>query len=449
MAKLNYGLSHFFRDRGNFPALPVINMFAEEVPVEESAVLQSRPGLQYTGAVIGAGPVKAIYQIDGVLNGELFAVSGTGVFADNVLLGNITGNGPAKLAGYETFLFANAGEGLYGYDGSNFSSIPTPDNFDVSDICVGASRLVVVNKDAGRFYWSDTLTDNIDALSFATAENSPDKLKACLFVGDVLILFGSETVEFWPASTDADNPFQPLIGRVFPIGIRDTGCATRFGSTFAWVTNHNQVCLSEPENVISYPGLEADIEDSSTVSLWTFFLEGNEFLAVRLDDATHVFSSRSKRWSEFKSYDETNWIPQCYGGGLFGSSLDGQIIEWADVHTDFDGVLERKFRAGSLINGGAIFVSNLSIRTDPGHTPYLSGNYDDPTLELSWSKNQGNTWSPYRGRSLGASGNYKKLVQWRSLGMFSQPGMLFEFRLTDPVPLRVSGVYVNEAYGGN
>lgn len=441
-----YGTSAFERDRGNFPALPVVNMFAEEVPTEGRAALQSRPGLENTGTTLGAGPVKALYQIDGVLNGGFFAISGNQLYKDGVSVGTLDGSDPARIAGYETYIFANQGESLYGYDGTNYTTVSTPDNFSVQTLCVGSSRLIVINKDTGRFYWSDVLDSNIGALSFATAENSPDKLKDCLYLGDTLILFGSETVEFWPVTGSAASPFEPLVGRVFQTGIRDTGCATLFGPAFAWITNLNQVCVSDPENIVSFPGLEAKIEDSVSVSMWTFRLEGAEFLAVRLDNETWVMSTRNQSWSVFESAG-ANWIPQCYAQDIFGSSVNGSLIQWTDDYSDFGSTLERRFRAGVAMDAGSVPLSNVTIRTNPGQTSFLTGTYDDPTISLRTSKDGGHNWSNWRERSLGEQGEYRPRIQWLSLGYFSQPGALIEFRITDPVPFRMSGINANEPYG--
>jgi hypothetical protein len=45
-------------------------------------------------------------------------------------------------------------------------------------------------------------------------------------------------------------------------------------------------------------------------------------------------------------------------------------------------------------------------------------------------------------------GGYRTVPEWRALGMFDFPGALFEFRVTDPVPFRVSAVKVNDPAGG-
>lgn len=447
--KLQYGLSAFVRARGDLPELPVINMFAEEAPTEQDGItLQSRPGLSDRGANMGAGQVKALFKADGVLDSGLYGIADGGLYRGSTRLGTIDGGEYASLAGYENKLFCCAGASIWGYNGGTLAPLSFPDDADVLKVLVGASRLIALRKDTEKFYWSDVLSENIDALSFASSENQPDRLRDALFIDDILILFGAETVEFWPNTGDANLPFQPLEGRVFERGVKATGCATKFGSTFAWVTSENQVCVTDPENIISKPGLEALIEASTETSLWTFQIEGAEFLALRIDAGTWVFSARSGLWSQFASYDETNWIAQCYAGGVFGASRDGLTLAWNSGHLDLGGQLERRFRAGVPINAGGVVVNNLILRANIGQTPYLAGDYADPQIELRTSRNAGQTWGAWKPKSMGAQGEYRKKLQWLGLGMFSQPGMLTEFRLTAPTPLRVSGVFANEPFGG-
>jgi hypothetical protein len=449
MPSVEFGLSSYERGRGDLPELPVINMFAEEAPTEDrGVVLQSRPGLTDRAADMGAGPVRQLFKRDLVLASALFGVSGTTLYRETTSLGGIDGTGPVSMAGYENFLFMAAGEGLWGYDGTTLAEIALPDDFDALKVIVAASRALVLREDTGKFYWSDPLEDDIEALDFATAENQPDRVLDMLFIDGILRLFGAETVEPWPLTTDATLPFQPLPGSVIERGIRGTGCAAAIGSTFAWVTNLNEVCLTDENNIISNVGLQARIEASTGCSLFTFVMDGVEFLALRLDDETQVWNLRSKTWSEFASHDESNWIPQCFAGGVFGSALDGRTLAWAAEHEDLGGVLERRFRGGFPLNSGGMRVDNVQLRTNVGQTPFLTGDYDDPTVEMTISRDAGQTWGTWMPVKLGAQGNYRTRVQWRSCGMASQPGFLAEFRVTAPVPFRPSDVLLNEGQGG-
>lgn len=447
MAQVRFGISSYERAEGDLPELPVVNMYAEAAPTEEKGiVLQSRRGLEDRSANMGAGPVRQLFKRDLALSGALFGVSGNSLYQATASLGTIDGDGPVSMAGYESFLFTAAGAGLWGYNGTTLAAIAIPDTAAVVKVIVAASRALIIRKDTGRFYWTDALESDIESLDFATAENQPDRLLDMLFIDGILRLFGAETTEIWPLTTDADLPFQPLPGSVIERGIKATGCATAIGSTFAWVTNLNEVCLTDENTILSNEGLQAKIEASSDVSLFTFDIDGVECLALRLDEETQVW--RNGRWSEFASYGETNWIPQCYAGGVFGSATDGRTAQWGTAHEDFGGVLERRFRAGFPIDSGGLEIDNVTLRANVGQTPYLTGDYIEPVVEMTLSRDGGQTWGIPRQASLGAQGNYRTKVQWRMCGQASQPGFLAEFRTTAPVPFRVSAVLVNEQYGG-
>ncbi len=447
--RMQFGLSSFVRAEGDLPELPVINMYAEEAPTEETGVvLQSRKGLDDRSASMGAGTVEALFQRDGVLLGALFGIAGNTLYQGTTSRGAVTGAGPWSIAGYELALFTAGGSSLYYWNGTTLATVAFPDSASVSKVMVGASRLLCIRADTQKLYWSDPLETNIDALDFSSAESQPDRLRDMLFIDDTAILFGAGTVEFHPNTGDAALPFQPLEGRVFEKGIRATGCAASFGTSFAWVANTNEVCLGDADNVISKPGLEAKIVASTACRLWTFLSEGQEFLALRIDSGTWVYGARNKLWSEFQTYGLSNWQAQCFANGVFGSATDGKTLALGTDYTDNGATLERRFRGGFPLNGGGLTVANITLRTNPGNTPYLTGEYADPRIEMRLSRDAGKTWGAWKVKTLGEAGDYRKRIQWRALGRAAQPGLMAEWRVTDPVPFRVSDVLINEPYGG-
>lgn len=447
--QFTYGISHFERDRGSFPALPLINLVTESETSEELPSLLSRPGLQLQGDTLGVGPVTALFQSDGALSGQRFGISNNKAYSNETELGDVDGTGYANIAGHDQFVFFNQGASVYSYDGGTYAAVSFPDGADVRAISVGASRLLCVRKETGTFYWSDVLSDVIDPLSFATAENSPDKLQDLIYFGDRLILFGSDTIEFWAPSGDLDAPFLPTIGMVYARGIRNTGACTVFNSTIAWVTDLNQICIENPDQVISNPDLCSKIRDSETCKLWTFVIDGMEFLCVRLDNHSYVYNSKTRLWSEFISYGHDNWICQCGTQEVFGSSVAGDIYEWNYTdYSDFGDELERRFRAWAPLLDGNVPLYSVHLRAAPGLTSYLVGDNADPMVELRLSGDGGFTWGSWFSRTLGQSGQYRKTVRWNSLGSYAYPGVLLEFRVTAPVPFRMSGLYGNQG-GGN
>lgn len=446
--RLQHGISAFERARGDLPELPVINMFAESAATEETGViLQSRPGLADRSADMGTGPVKALFKNEGVLDGALYGVAGPNVYRETVSLGTISGPGPFAMCGYEDMLFISGGEAIYSYDGTTLAALSFPDGANVSKVTIGASRLLCIRADTERLYWSDVLSSTIGGLSYSSAESQPDRLKDILFIDDVAILFGGETVEFHANTGDSTLPFAAIEGRVFERGIKNTGAACKIGSTFAWVTDAGQLCVGDQDNIVSSPGLEALVKESAAAYLFTFFVEGTELMAMRIDAGTFVFSPKVGTLSEFTSHSYDNWLVQCYAGEVFGSAADGKTYAWGE-HVDAGGTLERRIRAGVPINGGGFPVDNITLRCNTGQTTYLSGTYADPAIEMRLSRNAGKTWGEWRSTTLGVQGDYRKKVQWRGCGMASRPGLLAEFRVTAPVDWRLSDVLVNEEMGG-
>lgn len=447
MPPLSYGQSDYTRTEGNLPSLPVRNMYLEQT-LSEGPVLQSRPGLDDRSASMGSGPVRALFKRDGVISGALLGVSGDTLYRDTASVGAIAGSGPVSIAGNETGVMIAAGGGLHLYNGTTLSSVSFPDGASVVKVIEGASRFIAIRANSGRFYFTPPLGQTFSALDFATAESESDQLLDALFIDDAIVFFGRETVEFWPNTGDNNTPFVPLQGRVYERGIKATGCATPFGTSFAWVTDQNTVCISDENNIVSHPGIEADIAASVSVSAFNFFLEGMEFLAVRTDSKTYCYGLRTAAWSDFDTALRGNWEAGCFAGGVFGSAYDGKTLAWGTDYTELGGVLERSFRAGLPINGGGVDIVNVRLRTNPGQTDFLTGEYAPATVEMRVSRDAGQTWGGWRAVSLGAQGEYRKRVEWRHLGLASQPGFFAEFRVSDPVPWRVSGVFANEPWGG-
>lgn len=442
--QLNFVLSANERDKGDLPYLPVVNMFAEQTASEE-VVLQSRPGLAATSYTSDGVEVKAIYKKNNVLNGQLFRVtansSGANLYRDNTLIGAISTSIPnyGSIAGWEGRIFATANDDLHTWNGTTLSTLAVPSTGSINKILVAGNRLIVLGRTTQTFYWSDPLSTTIDALSFATAESAPDRIFDMLFVGDILILFGAETVEFWPITTDADLPFQRLQGRTFSIGVKQLGGATEVGAGFAWITNRDTICVNTPENIISFPGLEHKINQSTNNELWRFFFQGIEFLVLSTDTQTWVYDFRSSTWSLFTDTAGARWPVRCWDGGYFGA-YSGAVYELSSTNiTDLGTAYEKSFSAYSnLVSGGEV-VHNLSVRANPGT--------GSAQMDMRISQDHGRTWTDWRSISW-ANTAYRQPLVWRSWGMISQPGILVEMRVPDASDIRISGVFMNEPYGG-
>ena len=441
--RMQFGLASFLGE----PELPCINHIPEANPAEEIGVyLKSRQGLADRNETVGAS-VDEAFQKSGVLAGARFSVAGGGLYRGTTLIGAVAGTGAVTFAGNEAGLFVTAGASLYFYNGAALATVSFPDGADVTAVFGGASRIFAIRKDTGAVYWTPALGSTFDALAFATAETSPDNLLRGLWLDDKAILLGEETVEVWANSDDNDLPIQPIESLVYEKGVKNTESACIYNFGFAFVGDDSAVYLGggQPEP-ISAPWLNRRIMASTACRLFGFFLpDGREALGLRLDTETHVFIAG--QWTEFQSYGATNWLPRCYAGGAFGCS-DGRFAEWAADWEDFGGVLERRWRGGFPLNNGGVPVNDITLRCKTGQTPFLTGDYSDPMIEMRLSRNLGKTWGNWRARSLGLQGHYGKRVQWRGCGLASQPGLLAEWRVTAPVDCDCRDVIVGGGYGG-
>lgn len=449
MTTLPLGRSAYERTRGSFPRLPVVNYIAEKAPTEEGGLaFQSRRGLSLNSTV-GSGPVRATRSRGGVLAGARITVSGGTVYADGVSIGSLTGSGPVSIAGNATQVIITAGLDMIHWNGSSFTTVTFPDGASVTSVRFVAGYFLAIRAGTQRTYFS-TLNDGTawDGLDYFAAENEPDYLRDLEIANDILVLIGTGTTEFWVRTGNADLPFQAIQQRVFQIGAIATGCVIPEDNTHFWVGDDGIVYragnVPEP---LSDDGHTADILASSTVSMFLVKDERHKLLHVRLDTKTLVVDIAGGGWSEFASIGLTNYRVACSDGSLMGDDTTGKIWEWGG-YADNDGPMERRISAGFPINGGAARIDNLRLRVEVGQATDLAGDYAEPTIEMRDSDDFGKTWSEWDGISLGEQGDYRNMPEWRALGIADYPGKIFEFRVSDPVGVRFSQAFVNEAGGG-
>lgn len=442
MAALDYGKGAYTRSRGNLPELPVINMFVEQSGAD-GIVMQSHKALLEV-AEVGSGPVRAVLQKDGVFGGDRFVISGSGLYRNSTLIGTVDGAGVAYIVASDSEVVCGRGQTAYSYNGTNYQAIAFPDGANVVTVAYTAGYWIFIREDTGKWYFSAVgNARSIDALDFATAENEPDRLLDVAVIDGVLIFAGPNSIEFWGGTGNADLPYTPIQQRVFEQGVIATGCLQVVDNTFFWIgldgiTYRN----GEVPKAVSDDGIVERSRASTTHRLFLVEDERHKFLAQRHDTNTMLYDVTTGEWSERQSYGRPNWRA---GPGL-GDDETGKI--WSlSGYVDAGGVFERRFRAGSRLEGVAV-INNLRLTAEVGTTGYLTGTYVEPLIEMRDSRDAGNTWSDWEAVSLGAQGAYRERVEWRALGMFDDPGMLFEFRMTAPTSFRLSAVEANASGGG-
>lgn len=439
------------------PQAPLVNMMLEHALTEPAQFsLISHPGLAEEGTELGNGPVAALFRKDGVVTGDVVAVSAGDLYVDGASEGAVSGSLVPSIAGNEMGVVAAAGGGAVFFDGTDFSAVDFPDSANVRKVIEQGGRFLFLRDGTGAVYFTEVLADmlngsgevEVDGLNFFTAESEPDQLLDAVAFEDALALGGTETIEFWVKTGDAELPYTPSTGRVFQKGVKATGCMVAFDNSFAWVSPDHIVYRAGnvPER-ISDAGIEELIAASTTCRTDAYFFEGHEFLKIKLDAVTLEYDAQTRQWAERKTGVGNFQGGPVIAGPIFGSTEDGNLLV-PSAYADLDGDHERSFCVHFPVDGGAVPVDNLRLRTNPGQTDYLTGDYTDPSIELFQSYDGGMTFDTPLEENLGEQGEYRREVEWRALGFADPPGFFAKLRVTDPVSFRCSGAVVNEPHGG-
>lgn len=453
MPKILYGKSAYKRSNGNLPELKLVNMFVESAPTADSGVtILSRLGLEESSEV-GAGPTYGVFSQPGTYDGDLFTLSGNTLYRGSDALGYIDGGGPVSWAASAREVVVTRGATAYSYNGFNLQPISFPDAADVTSVTFLAGLFVFARANTHRFYWSAVLDSRtIDALDFASAENEPDELLDTVRVGDYLFLLGQNSTEVWAPGGTVDAPFRRIEGRLYGKGVISTGCAWEQDNSLTFVGHDGMVYrIAEVPQRISDHGIEERIQESGSVLAFTFIHEGHNFFCIRLDLGTFVFDAATGQWCEFQTYNRSNFRVRCAATQgrtvLLGDDQAGKVWTLAG-HEDGTDPVVKQFTGAFPLKGGKETVDSLDVEANTGHTDLLSGQGSQPILEMRASRDATATWGTYRQANLGSQGRYRTRTRYRRVGSFDAPGAVFDFRCSDPVPLRVSSVTVNEPGGG-
>lgn len=458
MPRIAYGSGAYRRTNGNMPEFRLINMFVEAAPDEAGAILLSRKGLT-ENAEVGSGPINGLFKADGVFDGDLFARSGTALYRGSTLLGEVPGEGVVSIAASRTDagvgeMAIATGATLYRYnEPSGLDAVSFPDGQSVIKILFHDGLFIAIPAQSQRYYWSAVLSaDSWNSIDFTSAERAPDQILDAAILNDTAWFFGSDTIEPHANTGDPDAPYQRFEQRIFSKGIHSTGCVAECDNSLLFVGSDSMVYrLSDVPERISDHGIEERIGASATVSVFAFTHEGHAFFCVRLDTGTFAYDVATRQWCEFQTYGRSNFRARCAemdgDAPIFGDDETGKTWTLSGYDDDGDPLL-RLFTLGFPINGGTVTVDSVQIEANVGWTDLLSGQGSAPVAELRMSRDTGATWGNWRSASLGAQGSYRTRTNWRRNGTFDFPGALGEVRTTDPVPFRISGVYVNEPGGG-
>lgn len=461
-----------------FPTTVPVNMISEETPLREERpfvpfvglreIHYSRPAL-VTGANFGPGPIRGVYQVPPVFGGGLFTVSGQTAYnvANGGALGTIQGTDRVRWAASEHQLVLVASGVAYLFDGANFNPIVNATLPPVSDVAWLAGRFIYMAAGTDQFWYSE-IDDaaNESGLDFATAEAAPDPNIAVAILNDEAVIFGTQSVEFWSVTQDANAPFQPNVGRGF-----QRGCASRDSIIFAdnslfWVGDNLVVYrVGNAPARVSSSSIEDKLRQCATPGQITglaLSFEGHEFYVLnvpgvgtyaydvsRIGTQAQAYGDSYQRgeWQEWQSWGQATFRGQVgtmiNGVAVVGDNATNDL--WTmkvGVYSDANGPFTRMASAFIKVEEGQPHCQNIVLHGLVGQG-LASGQGTSPLVEMRWSDDQGRTFTDWRAATLGRSGAYRTRAFWQRLGVLRAPGRLVQVRVSDPVNVVFSHLELN------
>lgn len=442
----------------------LLNAVIEKAATQQGnpLAIRARSGLVNFKAV-GTGRARALFAKAGLFGnaGIVLADSTAYLLGENhsltALTGAIPGTGLVDIdAGQDADLNSIArvatGTGLYQITETAVAleSFPTLGGAGASSICFHRQFWFATEAGTDQAYYLAPGDIAWTAFSFVSAEYSPDPLKGIRSRGDQFMLLGSTTCEAWALTGSASPPISPFGGLNFDFGCLTIRSAVNCAGSLIWVDNNGVVRKWDGGDVsaISDDGLAEQIMavDPADISA-SYHQEGlHRFYKLRLGGvATWVYDLSLPNWSKRNTAGADYWRAQLFttlGSTTVAADVfTNQIYSIdADAHDDAGTDFPVEFMGFLEIPEGSIDCVNLELICAVGEAPLGV----TPVIQERHSDDQGKSWSRWRERPLGNTGQYTQRVLWTKLGTAKAPfGRIFHFRASSGVGRRFSDLRMN------
>lgn len=462
----------------NFDAQRCVNLYVEmgSGSSKSAAALIGTPGLVEYKILSANGGCRGLYRFSDTV---AIAVIGDAVWkidtaSTDTLLGTILAeSSPVSMADNGSVIMLVTGGAGYFIDpiASTFTMIVDADFVPGPKVNFLAGRFVWPQGDTGRFQWTEVYGTDIDALSFATAEASPDVIVSQIAGFGELWEFGQNSTEVFQPSQDADEPFAKVLGASMEIGCGATYSVAKIDSSFFWLgrsdDGHGIVWRAtgyQPQRISTH-AVEfaiASYGDVSDAVAFTYQQEGHSFYVISFPsaDKTWCYDISTNLWHERAWRNDTTGELHRHRAQV-QMEFDGDTIvgDWEvntlyrmrlDTFTDNFLPIQRT-RACQHLSADLKrqFFHSLQIDMETGVGLSVSSGAQgyDPQAMLRWSDDGGHTWSNSHWASMGQIGQYRTRARWRRLGVSRD--RVFELTITDPVKVCIIGATAEVTVGGS
>jgi len=406
-------------------------------------------------ADLGIEPIYGVFYQEGALDSDWYVVCGErlykiGTYNVPVLIGPIPGAGICQFAATVSKLMILRNGIVYTTDGTTIYTVTMPDNRLVGSIATIDNYFIMTQLGYYRFYWMTPTETDPDALSYASAERSPDSIVAVAVISDEIWFIGADNVEVWQTTGDKDAPYQRISGRVYSYGCADPNSVvnTIYNGLpcILWVSQKGSVVMGQGNtDTVSTKAVELALQGATNYRAWSFRWNRTEFYILTTDQKTFVYNIDNQTWATWDSYGHDNFRGhlgfQVNQDVYAGDSVSGKIWKFTDGYSDNGEQVVREISGFLVETSTKAMCFSVNARINAGWPP----NYDyTPMVEMRFSDDYGFTYSPYYQIQMGPKGAYDFDVTWRSLGDYGRPGREFEFRFSDIAKFRIDYATINE-----
>lgn len=418
------------------------------------ARLMKRPGL-FTFVTLGSNPVRKMIEI----NGRAFAIAG-GTFYEifsggtSTSRGTVSSSGWASMAASKTQVIVAAGGALSCF--TLATNVLTPIAPPAAEwVTQSDNYFIAMEPNTQKIYISGIL-DGLtwDPADVASAEAKPDNLVQIVADHREVWLFGSNSIQPYYDSGNADFPFDPIAGGTIETGIiGKTAC--QLDNTLFWVSaderGNGMVQRADgyrPVRVSNH-AVEQDLQsgvDLANAEAYAYQDQGHAFYVLCVpgqarnwayDVSTQLWHERCYRNTPAGLYEAHRGWCHCFAFGrhLIGDRVNGKIYEQSVSYYDDAGDLIRWMRRSPHLanENKRNFYASLELVMDTG-VGLVDGT--DPSIIMRFSNDGGRNWSNESyAKSYGKMGETTKRVKWNRLG--SARDRVFEVAGTDRVPVTI------------
>jgi len=312
---------------------------------------------------------------------------------------------------------------------------------------------------SGQIWASGLNAVTVDPLSFTTDQTSGGLLRGVSWGGRYYSC-GRKAIGIY---TDVGtSPFPLAKSDVIPRGIAGPYCVEGFKDNFSKglyiigddsavyrIDGYTPTKISPPD----LDGLIESVVDKTDLEMCSYSSRGHAFIEVSCSIWSWVFNINNEKWHERQSYlltrSRITQTVNAFSKWLCGDTASGNVLEITkSVQTEVNGPLVCEVTSAPVqdfpkrVRGiSAYFDFAVGVGSAQGTEPIGT----DPSVEISYSTDGGQTFSIPRVRKLGAQSLGKTRVRVNQIKACGSQGYIWKVLMSDPAHFGLmGGVMVGE-----